>query len=102
MFFAARIGGGALIGDLKSVADKVSVMASRQEMEEEILADVPDEFLDPIMSTLMTDPVLLPSSRTIVDRTTIARYVIVTNFCNGIILVVNHCFIYFNKFTGTF
>lgn len=48
-------------------------MASRQEMEEEILADVPDEFLDPIMSTLMTDPVILPSSRTVVDRTTIAR-----------------------------
>lgn len=72
----ARIGGGVIIGDLNTVADKVSYMASRQEIEEEILSDVPDEFLDPIMSTLMTDPVILPSSRTIVDRTTIARHLL--------------------------
>ena len=30
--------------------------------------DVPDEFLDPVMGTLMTDPVLLPASGTIMDR----------------------------------
>ena len=28
-------------------------------------------FLDPILATLMTDPVLLPSSKSIVDRSTI-------------------------------
>ena len=36
--------------------------------------DPPDEFLDPIMTTLMLDPVILPSSHTVVDRQTIARY----------------------------
>ncbi len=41
--------------------------------EEEILAEAPDDYLDPIMSTLMTDPVVLPSSRKTVDRSTIAR-----------------------------
>lgn len=76
---AARIGGAALIADLKAVADKVSQIASRQQIEEEILSDAPDEFLDPIMSTLMIDPVVLPSSRTIVDRATISRYITKSN-----------------------
>ncbi|KXJ76958.1 hypothetical protein RP20_CCG008557 [Aedes albopictus] len=38
--------------------------------------DPPDEFLDPIMSSLMMDPVVLPSSRITVDRSTIARHLL--------------------------
>ncbi|CDJ68181.1 ubiquitin conjugation factor, putative [Eimeria necatrix] len=38
------------------------------------LDDVPPEFLDPIMADLMTDPVLLPSSKVIVDRRNIERH----------------------------
>lgn len=49
-------------------------MMSRQMEEDEMLPDAPDDFLDPIMSTLMRDPVILPSSQIVVDRTTIARY----------------------------
>ena len=49
-------------------------MKSHQQSEEEILAEPPEEFLDPIMLTLMADPVILPSSRATVDRSTIARY----------------------------
>eukprot|EP00877_Chromochloris_zofingiensis_P001483 jgi/Chrzof1/11335/Cz05g32260.t1 len=37
--------------------------------------DIPDEFLDPITATLMEDPVLLPASRVVVDRTTITRHI---------------------------
>lgn len=49
----------------------------REEKENQVaLADAPDEFLDPIMSTLMIDPVVLPSSRVTVDRTTIARHLL--------------------------
>jgi ubiquitin conjugation factor E4 B len=33
--------------------------------------DAPEEFLDPLMATLMEDPVELPDSRYIIDRTTI-------------------------------
>ena len=33
----------------------------------------PDEFADPIMGTLMSNPVRLPTSGQIVDRATIAR-----------------------------
>lgn len=47
-----------------------------EKKNQEALADAPDEFLDPIMSTLMTDPVILPSSKVTVDRTTIARHLL--------------------------
>lgn len=69
----ARIGGGALIADVQDVALKVAQMALQKQTEDEILTEAPDEFLDPIMSTIMSDPVILPSSHTTVDRSTIAR-----------------------------
>ena len=50
--------------------------ANRHQQEEETYADTPDEFLDPIMSTVMLDPVLLPSSNVTVDRSTIARHLL--------------------------
>ncbi|KAJ0176606.1 hypothetical protein K1T71_007785 [Dendrolimus kikuchii] len=71
-----RIGGGGLIGSLQEVATRVGLLAEQRQRDEEILANAPDEFLDPIMSTLMRDPVILPSSRTTVDRTTIARHLL--------------------------
>ncbi|GAA5865602.1 hypothetical protein JCM8547_007662 [Rhodosporidiobolus lusitaniae] len=46
----------------------------RQEEEDEAMGEVPDEFLDPLTYDLMRDPVLLPSSRTIVDRSTIKQH----------------------------
>ncbi|KAI8373503.1 ubiquitin elongating factor core-domain-containing protein [Choanephora cucurbitarum] len=44
--------------------------------EEEELGEVPDEFLDPIFFTLMEDPVLLPTSSVIVDRSTIRAHLL--------------------------
>lgn len=35
--------------------------------------DAPEEFLDPLMSTLMANPVELPSSRTVIDYITISK-----------------------------
>ncbi|KAI0769012.1 ubiquitin conjugation factor E4 [Trametes elegans] len=43
---------------------------------EEDLGDIPDEFLDPLMYTLMRDPVTLPSSRAVVDRSTIKSHLL--------------------------
>lgn len=54
----------------------VQSLADRHQQEEETYSDAPDEFLDPIMSTLMLDPVLLPSSNVTVDRSTIARHLL--------------------------
>lgn len=73
-YFLVRIGGVGILGDLDSFAKKVEQIAHQKKEEEENLADAPDEFLDPIMSTLMMDPVILPSSKAVVDRQTIARY----------------------------
>lgn len=71
-----RIGGGQLVGEISDFSIKVSQL-EKQEMEnQKALEDAPEEFLDPIMSTLMTDPVILPSSHVIVDRTTIARHLL--------------------------
>lgn len=71
-----------VIGGLDHVIESISILAKDVEKaeqaeneEEELLMDedVPDEYLDPIMSHLMRDPVLLPTSGKIVDRSTIAR-----------------------------
>lgn len=47
------------------------------ESQEAALANVsvPDEFLDPIMSEIMVDPVFLPTSSTIMDRKVIERHI---------------------------
>ncbi|KAG5887926.1 hypothetical protein JTB14_003022 [Gonioctena quinquepunctata] len=71
-----RIGGGALIGELKEVADKVAQKAVEYQANEEAMSGAPEHFLDPIMSTLMADPVILPSSKQTVDRSTIARHLL--------------------------
>uniref|UniRef100_A0A8C9YUE2 Ubiquitin conjugation factor E4 A n=1 Tax=Sander lucioperca TaxID=283035 RepID=A0A8C9YUE2_SANLU len=67
---------GDMIVAFELIADKIKSHADRQQQEEETYADAPDEFLDPIMSTLMLDPVLLPSSNVTVDRSTIARHLL--------------------------
>ncbi|XP_064548843.1 ubiquitin conjugation factor E4 A isoform X1 [Drosophila montana] len=71
-----RIGGGQLIGDMAEFAAKVQKMGDDYKEEQELLADAPEEYLDPIISTLMTDPVVLPSSNVTVDRSTIARHLL--------------------------
>lgn len=46
------------------------------EQAEEDLGEVPDEFLDPLMFTLMEDPVVLPTSGVSVDRSTIRSHLL--------------------------
>ena len=72
----SRIGRGAVIGDLRLVAEKVAELATCKASDEDLVNAAPDEFLDPIMSSIMTNPVILPSSRVTVDRSTIARHLL--------------------------
>ncbi|GAB1520772.1 Ubiquitin conjugation factor E4 [Rhizoctonia solani] len=44
--------------------------------QEDDLGDAPDEFMDPLMYTLMRDPVILPSSKATVDRSTIKAHLL--------------------------
>ncbi|KAI0004607.1 ubiquitin elongating factor core-domain-containing protein [Russula compacta] len=55
----------------------VKVEAAKATLEaEEDLGDIPDEFLDPLMYTIMRDPVILPTSRTVIDRSTIKSHLL--------------------------
>ncbi|XP_014666831.1 PREDICTED: ubiquitin conjugation factor E4 A-like [Priapulus caudatus] len=51
-------------------------VASKQQAEDELLEEAPEEFLDPILGTIMRDPVLLPTSGHTMDRSTIARHIL--------------------------
>lgn len=54
------------------------VMETREadEQAEEDLGEVPDDFLDPLMFTLMEDPVILPASKMSIDRATIRSHLL--------------------------
>ena len=54
----------------------VQEIAAQQKEDDAVYDDAPDEYLDPITSTLLVDPVMLPSSRQIIDRATIARHLL--------------------------
>lgn len=64
------------MGEIADFALKVAQLEEQEKENQKALEDAPDEFLDPIMSTLMIDPVILPSSHVTVDRTTIARHLL--------------------------
>lgn len=55
----------------KKLCDNIAKAKIEQDAEEEDLGEIPDEYADPLMATLMTDPVILPSSKVTVDRSTI-------------------------------
>jgi len=57
------------VAELVAFASKVVDMKATIAIEDE--REIPDEFLDPLLSTLMKDPVILPMSRVVIDRSTI-------------------------------
>ncbi|KAH8989635.1 ubiquitin elongating factor core-domain-containing protein [Lactarius hatsudake] len=63
------------IEELRLFVIKVEEAKVTLEAEDD-LGEVPDEFLDPLMCTLMRDPVILPSSRAVVDRSTIKSHLL--------------------------
>ena len=59
-----------------AVAGKIKDVADDNTKDEELFANAPDQYLDALLSHLMTDPVKLPHSGQIVDRSTIARHIL--------------------------
>jgi len=58
---------------------KLRELAEEKKKEEDFIkeiGDIPEEFLDPLMSEIMKDPVLLPTSNTIIDRVTIMKHLL--------------------------
>ncbi|XP_061947555.1 probable ubiquitin conjugation factor E4 [Populus nigra] len=75
-----RIGeDGRVVQEFIELGTKTKVAASEAMDAEVTLGEVPEEFLDPIQCTLMKDPVILPSSRTTVDRPVILRHLLSDN-----------------------
>ncbi len=59
-----------------AMIDRVESIQQAETIAEEDLGDIPEEFLDPLMATLMEDPVTLTTSGTIVDRKTIIAHLL--------------------------
>ena len=59
--------------DLAQRVEKCRVKLNKTEVD---YGEIPDEFRDPLMDTLMTDPVRLPTSGNIMDRSIIARHLL--------------------------
>lgn len=57
------------------ICGKLRDARDRLECDEVSMDSVPDEFLDALMNTLMSDPILLPSGN-VVDRATIERHIL--------------------------
>lgn len=60
----------------QKLINKFKIQKELDDQAEEDLGEVPDEFLDPLMATLMEDPVILPKSRQTVDRSTIRSHLL--------------------------
>lgn len=61
------------VQSLEELAAAAALALEAENEAEEDLGDIPDEFLDPIMSVLMRNPVRLPTSGNVVDRAVISR-----------------------------
>ncbi|ORZ40231.1 ubiquitin elongating factor core-domain-containing protein [Catenaria anguillulae PL171] len=64
------------IDELARFTARVEQFIREDAMQEEEMGEIPDEYLDPLMATLMEDPVVLPTSGTTVDRSTITAYLL--------------------------
>ncbi|XP_067624496.1 ubiquitin conjugation factor E4 B isoform X2 [Eurosta solidaginis] len=62
----------------RSLITKAHDIYVANQLAEDECADAPDEFKDPLMDTLMADPVILPSG-TIMDRSIITRHLLNSN-----------------------
>lgn len=60
----------------ESLKERVKTAKELEDQAEEDLGEIPDEYLDPILATLMLDPVILPQSRITVDRSTIRSHLL--------------------------
>ena len=68
------------IYSLQLIVEKWKLFEEEKQMEDLFMnnvGEIPDEFLDPLMNSVMKDPVLLPPSGTIIDRATILKHLMV-------------------------
>ncbi len=61
------------------ITPQVAAAAAVAKAEDEAMEDAPDEFLDPLLYTVMEDPVRLPTSGKYMDRSTIQQHLLNDN-----------------------
>ncbi|CAR28511.1 hypothetical protein ZYGR_0S01440 [Zygosaccharomyces rouxii] len=61
---------------LLEFAQRAEEQKAAEEAEDFGFDEVPDEFLDPLMFTIMNDPVILPASKMSIDRSTIKAHLL--------------------------
>eukprot|EP00128_Syssomonas_multiformis_P018998 Colp12_sorted_trinity150504_noHs@3402 len=66
----------AKLEGLQRLVSAVEGVLAADKQDDEDFGDAPDDFLDPLMFTLMSDPVRLPTSNTVVDRATITSHLL--------------------------
>lgn len=67
---------GEDIAKWEQLKEQFKTAKENEDQDDEDLADAPEEFMDPLMATLMTDPVQLPISKQILDRSTIRSHLL--------------------------
>lgn len=60
----------------QNLKDQFKKAKEIDDQAEEDLGEIPDEFLDPLMFSLMEDPVILPMSKQTIDRSTIRSHLL--------------------------
>ncbi|XP_052869422.1 ubiquitin conjugation factor E4 B [Anopheles cruzii] len=63
------------VDEFRKLIEKASEIYVRNQENADEFAEAPDDFKDPLMDTLMTDPVVLPSG-TVMDRAIITRHLL--------------------------
>ena len=63
------------MAELHALVQRLEQLSEEVQSDWDELGDVPDEFLDPILNTLMEDPVILPSG-VAMDRAVITRHLL--------------------------
>jgi ubiquitin conjugation factor E4 B len=61
---------------LEGRAARLRELANEVKEDDEKLGEIPERFLDPLLSALMRDPVILPHSKQRVERTSIVRHLL--------------------------
>lgn len=64
------------LGEWEQMAAQIESAKAEADLEEADLGDIPDEYLDPLLASLMEDPVILPISKTVIDRSTIRSHLL--------------------------
>lgn len=64
------------IAKFESLKERFRISKEIEDQQDDDLGEIPDDYLDPIMATLMLDPVILPTSKMTVDRSTIRSHLL--------------------------